>query len=468
MGFPEIDPSTSHLAYLLLSLFLILYALFSELIRNRAHLSEPPLATLAGIASGPRGVAALNPISWGWEDNITQELTRIIVGVQCFAVGIELPKKYIKNHWRSIAILLGPNMIFGWLISAAIIHFLLKASWPTALICSACLTPTDPVLSASVLGEAKFSQRVPQRLRHMLSAESGCNDGSAFPFLYAAIFIATKGSTGEHVKDWFLDVIFWQCIMGGIVGAAIGYLANRALRFSEARDYLQEATLFVFYFLLAIFSIGVGSSLGLDDFIVTFSAGTAFAWDGWFVSKTTKMKLPSILDLMLNSGMFVYFGAIIPWHEYHNNLNAGRMIAAVVLILLFRRIPAILALKRIIPGIKSWNEALFAGHFGPMGVGALFLAIEARARLETDTSNPLPHPPKHSENKEAIDTVWPVICFVVLGSIMVHGCSALVMSIAGHYSRPAKERAPLLGTEDERLYGMANEEGAFSDVDDEE
>ena len=65
-SWPGIEPTTSHLTYLLLSLFLILYALFSELIRNRLHLSEPPLATLAGIIFGPRGLTVLDPVEWGW------------------------------------------------------------------------------------------------------------------------------------------------------------------------------------------------------------------------------------------------------------------------------------------------------------------------------------------------------------------------------------------------------------------
>src|ERR1700712_2057044 len=97
MAWPQIEPSTPHLTYLFLAFFLILYALFSELIRNRAHLSEPPLATLAGVIAGPRLAKILDPISsWGWEDNITHELTRIITGVQCFAVGIELPARHPK------------------------------------------------------------------------------------------------------------------------------------------------------------------------------------------------------------------------------------------------------------------------------------------------------------------------------------------------------------------------------------
>lgn len=464
MGFPSLEPTTPHLVYLILSVFLILYALFAELIRNRLHLSEPPLALFVGILFGGLAVDILGPISWRFQDDVTQEITRVVVGLQVFTVGLDLPAGYMKRHWKPIAVLLGPNMLAGWFISATILYVLLKLKFTTALIIAATLTPTDPVLSASVLGEAKFSQRIPSRLRQLLSAESGCNDGSAFPILYAALFAVTKPSAGSAIKWWFIEVILWQCLLGIIVGAVIGFVANRLLKFSERRGYMQDATLIVFYFLLAIFTIGVGSTLALDDFLVAFSAGTAFSWDGWFAKKTHKMKLPSIIDLILNSTMFVYFGTLFPWKSFQGQLNIGAMIGCVVLILLLRRIPLILALKNFIPGIQTYNEALFAGHFGPMGVGALFLAIEARARLETGSSEPMPHPPlKGHPHQEAIDHIWPVVCFIVLGSIIVHGFSAIVMSLYGHFTRPKDERAPLLGGETDRLYGMAGENGSLTD-----
>ncbi|KPI36804.1 putative Na(+)/H(+) antiporter C3A11.09 [Cyphellophora attinorum] len=465
MSWPEIEPSTSHLTYLLLSLFLIAFALFAELVRNRIHLSEPPLATLAGIAFGPRGATILDPLTWGWEDNISQEFTRVVIGVQVFTTGIELPAKYIKKHARGVSLLLGPNMVAGWFICTAILHFVLGFNVRNCLVIAACLTPTDPVLSASVLGEARFSQRIPKRLRHILSAESGCNDGSAFPLIYAGLYIMTAPSFGEGFKEWFLNVIIWQCSVGIIVGVILGLAANRALKFSEKRNFLQEATLFVFYFLLAILCVGVGATLGLDDFLVCFAAGQAFCWDGWFVSKTHKMKLPSIIDLLLNSVLFVYFGSIIPWHAFHDTIPPGKLILISVLVLLIRRLPAILALKPFIREIHTWNEALFAGHFGPMGVAAIFLAMEARARLETGTSEVLPHPPRDINRayNDVINHVWPIVSFVVLWSIMVHGFSALVMAVIGSFSRHEKERAPLLGSETARLYGMANENGDMTD-----
>lgn len=457
---PELEPDGPHLVYLALSFFLIVFALFSELIRNKIHLSEPPLATLAGMALGPLAADLPGPSKYAFQDNITQELARVVACVQVFAVGLSLPSGYVKKHWRGLSLLIGPNMVLGWVISAIIIKLVIGVQWSTAFIIAATLTPTDPVLSASVLGETKFSMRVPRTLRHMLAAESGCNDGTAYPFLYAAIFAVTQSSVADWSRMFFLETILWQCLFGTVVGIVIGLVANRALRLSERKGYTQDATLFVFYFLLAIFATGVGSTLGLDDFLVSFSAGTAFCWDGWFHEKTNKMKLPSIIDLLLNSAMFVYFGTIIPWDKYVSvgNLNAWRLLACTVLILLLRRLPSILILKRIIPETRTWSEAVFAGHFGPMGVGAMFLAMEARARLETGTSTPEPHPPADTPHPEAVAHLWPVVSFIVLGSIMVHGSSAAVMSIYGHLTRHSKHRAASVGGETERLAGMASED----------
>ena len=422
------------------------------------------MATLVGIVFGPKGAGVLDPNKWGLEDNITQEATRVIVGVQVFAVGVQLPKAYFSRHWKSVGMMLGPVMMFSWLVTALLVLLVLKTDFSTALIISACLSPTDPVLAASVLADSRFSNRIPRRLRHLLSAESGCNDGVSFPFLYAGIYALMEPSASRAAREWVLSTILWQCVLGLLVGLIIGHFANRALRFSQARNYIDSSSFFVFYFLLAICSIGVGSLFGLDDFLVAFGAGTGFAWDGWFANKTKTTHLPDTLDLLLNSSMFVYLGAIIPWRSFSPmsdtpNLTPSRLVALLFLIIFFRRIPVVLALKRWIPDIRTYREALFCGHFGPMGLGALFLSIEARAHLETSTSLPLPHPPTHSPYKKPIEAVWPVVCFIILGSIMIHGFSVVAISISSHYSRGKGERAPLIGGETDALDNMIHEGG---------
>ena len=63
--------------------------------------------------------------------------------------------------------MLGPVMAFGWLVVAVFAYFIFQCNFSTALIVAACLTPTDPVLAASVLAQSKFSNRVPKRLKNV-------------------------------------------------------------------------------------------------------------------------------------------------------------------------------------------------------------------------------------------------------------------------------------------------------------
>lgn len=122
MVWDQIEATPPHLTYLLLSGFLISYTLFTNFIRNRLHLSEPPIALLLGILLGPRCLGWLSPNfcgvngcptgtkipgdpelgGWGWGDEVVQEATRVIVGIQVFAVGVELPKFYARRHWRYV------------------------------------------------------------------------------------------------------------------------------------------------------------------------------------------------------------------------------------------------------------------------------------------------------------------------------------------------------------------------------
>ncbi|ROV95536.1 hypothetical protein VSDG_05341 [Cytospora chrysosperma] len=472
----QLEPTPSHITYLTLPFFLILFSLFSVLIRNRLHLSEPPLAVLFGILLGPALLNIFSPHEhWGVDDGFTQEFSRLVLGIQCFAFGIELPALWFtrRAHWVSILWLLGPVMTYSWAVTGLLARLVFGVRWPTAMIIGACLSPTDPVLAASVLGASRFSARVPKRLRDLLGAESACNDGASFPFLYVGLFIFQDRTAGAAWRDWVLITVLYQCVLGLLVGYAIGWVANWSLRFSEARGYISRPSLVVFYLLLAILCVGVGSTLGLDDFLVAFGAGIGFAHDGWISSKAGDVPFRSIVDLVLNSTVFVYFGSMIPWSSFvsrstgvlQGHIGVGSLTLFLVLVLLFRRIPIVLALQagKLIPDVKTYREALFCGHFGPMGVGALFLAIETRAQLETGTSIPLPRPkppvgPPYDDTDVALALVWPVICFVVLGSSMVHGLSGLVISLGGHLSRRQGERAPLLGGESQGLAGMVHEE----------
>jgi len=74
-------------------------------------------------------------------------------------------------------------------------------------------------------------------------------------------------------------------------------------------------------------------------------------------------------------------------------------------------------LYKWIPQIRNWKEALFTGHFGPMGVGAVFVSTLALHMLPAPN-----YPPQTQEDLLAL-TLQPIVTFVVLGSIIIHGLS---------------------------------------------
>jgi len=74
-------------------------------------------------------------------------------------------------------------------------------------------------------------------------------------------------------------------------------------------------------------------------------------------------------------------------------------------VLLFRRIPVILLLAPVMPLWKNWKLALLAGHFGPIGISALFYSMVIL-------------------DKSGHDIAWVAGSLVVTASLVVHGTTA--------------------------------------------
>jgi NhaP-type Na+/H+ or K+/H+ antiporter len=437
MAWDHLSITKPHLVYIILGGFTSLFMLCSSVIKERLYIGEATVATLCGIIFGPHAANLIDPGTWGNVDLITLEFSRIVLVVQCFAVGVELPKAYMEKHWRSVTLLLIPVMTFGWLVTSLFIWGLFHThlNWLDSLCIAACVTATDPVLASSVVGKGKFAKRVPKHLRDLLSAESGCNDGMAFPFVYLAIYlIRYRPDASKVAYHWICYTILYECLFGAIYGVVVGYLARRAIRWAHEKDLIDRESFLVFYFVLALWCAGSGALLGLDDLLVGFACGVGFSNDGWFLEKTEESHVSNVIDLLINLAFFVYFGAIIPWEQFNAydviGLTPWRLVVLGLLVLFFRRIPIMLLLKPVIPDIKTWREASFAGHFGPIGVGGLFVAILARAELETETTTPLAQLPEEGfEHLNIIEMIWPITCFLVIVSIIVHGSSIAVFTL---------------------------------------
>jgi Na(+)/H(+) antiporter len=435
MAWDHLSVTKPHLVYILLGAFTTIFMLVSSFIKERMYIGEATVATIFGVIFGPHAANLINPLEWGNVDIVTIEFSRIVLVVQCFAIGVELPKFYMERHWKSVVYLLLPVMAFGWLIVSLVVWWMVpRLSWLESLAVAACVTATDPVLASSVVGKGKFAQRVPKHLRDLLSAESGCNDGMAFPFIYLALYLIMYNQNANEVAfHWFCFTILYECVFGAFYGFMVGYLARHGIKWAHEHDMIDRESFLVFYFVVALFCAGSGSILGVDDLLVGFAAGVGFSNDGWFGEKTDESHVSNVIDLLLNLTYFVFLGTIIPWEMYNDaalGLSAWRLSVLAIFVILFRRIPVMMMLKPFIPELKNWRETLFAGHFGPIGVGAIFVALLARAELEHHDPVPMSElPDSDVPHYSLLVLVWPITTFLVISSMIIHGSSVAVFTL---------------------------------------
>ncbi|KAI8984694.1 Sodium/hydrogen exchanger family-domain-containing protein [Mycotypha africana] len=405
------------IAVAVISGFILFFGYISMFLKEKLFLSEALVAVIVGIIAGPLVSHGFDPMSWPEHDEITKQLTRCIIAIQVMAVGIELPKHYLKKEWLTMLCLLLPTMVFMWLVSGLFIWALIPPiNYLEALVISACVCPTDPILANSVVKGRFAEKHVPAHIRNALSAESGANDGMGFPFLFLAIFLIAEDNVGTAIGKWIYITWLFQIVLSCVIGVIVGFVARKVLQWSERNHLIDKPSFLAFAIALALFLMSMTGFSGSDDLLACFVAGNAFSWDDWFRQETEEAHFQEVIDMMLNLSIFVYIGAIIPWSEFGNQeigLTPWRLVVIGILILLFRRLPIVILLKPVMPALKTYREAVFSGWFGPMGVGAVFLSIIAKEELSAAYEG--------KEEPVSVRLIAPVVLFIVFCSVIVHG-----------------------------------------------
>lgn len=444
--------------------FITIFGLVSYLSKERFYLSEARklafsprrdrsdvfvvISLLAGITFSPHATNLIRPLEYalGSEENlayITLYFSRLVLGVQLVLAGVQLPSRYLKREWKSLALLLGPNMVAMWACASLLIFAMVPhLPFVHALACGACVTPTDPVLSNSIV-KGKFADKnIPKDLQKIIIAESGANDGLGYPFLFLALYLIKYngggglGQTGHTAKAmglWFGETWGYTIILSVIYGIAVGWIAKELLHFAEGRKFVDRESFLVFAITLALFITGTCGMIGSDDVLACFVAGNVFTWDDWFRLETLDDSLQPTIDMLLNLSIFIWYGAVCPWASFRVNevIPLYRLVFLGVLILLFRRIPSIFVLHKKIWQIEHFQQALFVGFFGPIGVSAIFYLY-----ISIDFLDQISYENEEREDAARLkDVMTVVIWFLAICSIVVHGLSIPIGKLGYHLPR---------------------------------
>src|SRR3954453_4012169 len=134
---------------------------------HRSFLSLTAVFVVAGFVFGNIG---LLEIEAGLE--FVHDLAVVALIVILFRDGLEVEAEMLQTEWRLPLRKLGLAMPLTWGILGPAARVLTQLSWTECFLLGALLSPTDPVLSSSVV----TNPRVPRLVRHSLNLESGLND----------------------------------------------------------------------------------------------------------------------------------------------------------------------------------------------------------------------------------------------------------------------------------------------------
>jgi sodium/hydrogen antiporter len=236
-----------------------------------------------------------------------------------------------------------------------------------------------------------------------------------------------------------------QIVLATIFGSLLGFSFRHLMKFCERNDLIDRQSYVAQYVSLALLTIGTSTMLGTDDLLAAFCCGTAFAWDGFFNRQTEESVFSSVIDLLFNVACFVYIGAWMPFADFDQaylSISVWRLVVIAILVLLLRRLPIMMALYKFIPDVKTFREAVFSGHFGPMGVGELCSRLYAfsfanelvvgAVFISTLAVKYLPvaEPSPANQAQFLAATIQPIVAFMVLCSILIHGLSIPFFSLS--------------------------------------
>jgi NhaP-type Na+/H+ or K+/H+ antiporter len=247
---------TSDPVYLIVGASLLL-AVVLPVLFERVALSAPIVLIVLGVGVGLLPGVGEHPISPQRYRAATEHLTELTVIVALMGVGLALDRPLRLRSWRSfrpwastwrlllvaMPLCIAAVSVLGW--------WAMGLAPATALLLGSALAPTDPVLAADVQVEGpttRADEHIDEHdeVRFALTSEAGLNDAFAFPFVYAAIYLAAQPNLSDWVAGWVATELLLKTAIGvavgGVGGWALGKVAFRSrhesLRLAERGEPL--------------------------------------------------------------------------------------------------------------------------------------------------------------------------------------------------------------------------------------
>jgi NhaP-type Na+/H+ or K+/H+ antiporter len=333
---------------------LMLGALLSGVAR-RTFLSLAPVFVAAGflLGDGGLGVLDLDPRS-----DFVQALAVIALVLILFRDGLEVEAEMLQEAWRLPLRKLVLAMPLTCVLVAAATHALTDLDWTESLLVGALLSPTDPVLTSTVV----TNPRVPRVIRHSLNLESGLNDGLALPAVLA--FTAAAASRDDFV--WW-EFVLQDVFVGALTGLIVAFFAARLM---PRGAHAHQKSLYALGVAFAAYGTAVLPPEG-NGFIAVFVAAIALGIWRPDVRDCFEERAEDVIEVV-KLGVFLVFGAIFTLDTLF--ADGWAVVGIVALTLLVARPVAVFVALARAREVDTAGKA-FMAWFGPKGVATMTFGL---------------------------------------------------------------------------------------------
>ena len=366
-----------------LTLLVMSYAVVSGLVK-RWYIAPALIFVAFGMVLGPFGFGVIEAAAHTESFTILAQLALTVILFNQAAM-LDLPSVVRRGHItvRLLAIGIPLSIVLGTVVALLVMPVM--PLWE-AVCLATIVVPTEVALIDALLED----RRIPEAVRHAMSAESGCNDGIALAAMLAAVALASQQNDPDPSR-WALFALRTEGV-SLLVGLGIGAVGGLVIVRSRQRGWMSDTWAQLATVALALVCFEVGERLQGSGFVTAFAGGLAYS----MMMNRAGAQIPSqvtdaagqLLELIVFA-MFGSYAVFVGWRDAD-----WRVVLFAVVALIGSDLPA--------------RSRLFIGWFGPRGIGTLVLGLLMVERGEIRQST----------------TIMQAVVVTVTVSLVVHSLTA--------------------------------------------
>jgi sodium/hydrogen antiporter len=330
-------------------------------IAGRSFLSLTAIFVLAGFVLGRGGFDVLG---FSARDHFVEQLATVALIVILFRDGLEVEAEMLQREWRLPFRKLAVAMPVTAALVATVAHLVTDLDWTESFLLGALVSPTDPVLSSSVV----TNPRVPRIVRHSLNLESGLNDGLALPAVLAFSAALEVGNNDFVWWRFVLQDVSLGLVFGVVLGVIASWLLPRGRGLAEDIPPHQKS-LYALGVAFGTYGVAVAEPHG-NGFIAVYVCAITLGIRRHDIRRYFEQRAADIVEIV-KLAIFVVFGSLLTFDGLFGDGWAAVAIVAFTL-LLARSIAIAIALAgtRLATDVKA-----FMAWFGPKGVATMTFSL---------------------------------------------------------------------------------------------